>query len=68
MSEFNGSETKSKIQDSEQKSKPHLSDLISKTKNDSTPSPMKSQRLMQRRKEVGGFLHLFFDNWIECSF
>ena len=55
MSQFEET-TKSefKVPISEPKSKINFTDLISKTKinSPSTPSPMKSQRLMQRRKQV----------------
>jgi hypothetical protein len=43
-----------KVPISEPRTKINFTDLISKTKinSPSTPSPMKSQRLMQRRKQV----------------
>ena len=56
MSQFEETTNKSefKVPISEPKSKINFTDLISKTKinSPSTPSPMKSQRLMQRRKQV----------------
>ena len=55
MSQFEDSnKSEFKVPISEPKSKINFTDLISKTKinSPSTPSPMKSQRLMQRRKQV----------------
>ena len=55
MSEFDEggkSSSKSIIPNSEQKTKNNFTDLVAKTKMDLSPSPMKSQRLMQRRKQV----------------
>ena len=66
MSQFEET-TKSefKVPISEPKSKINFTDLISKTKinSPSTPSPMKSQRLMQRRKQVSYFLNKL--KWIK---
>ena len=61
MSQFEETTNKSefKVPISEPKSsKINFTDLISKTKinSPSTPSPMKSQRLMQRRKQVSYFI------------
>ena len=56
MSQFEETTNKSefKVPISEPRTKINFTDLISKTKinSPSTPSPMKSQRLMQRRKQV----------------
>ena len=61
MSQFEETTNKSefKVPISEPKSKINFTDLISKTKinSPSTPSPMKSQRLMQRRKQVSFFIN-----------
>ena len=54
MSQYETTKSEFKVPISEPKSKDNLTSLISKTKmnSPSTPSPMKSQRLMQRRKQV----------------
>ena len=65
MSQFEETTNKSefKVPISEPKSKINFTDLISKTKinSPSTPSPMKSQRLMQRRKQVSYMIHILFE-------